>query len=129
MTDRTLLTVAATLELATGLALIASPSVVVHLLITTEVFGAGLFLGRLCGIALLSLTVACWPDTSRAATSSHVRSIQAMLLYNSLAAVFLAYLPIGLDLSGVCLWPAIIVHLGLALCFAQAAWKMRALSA
>ena len=44
----------AVIEAATGLALIAAPEFVVRLLLGAELAGAGVPLGRLTGVALLS---------------------------------------------------------------------------
>lgn len=50
-----LLGLAAVLEAATGLVLIADPSLVTWLLLGDDVSGAGLAMSRLLGVALLSL--------------------------------------------------------------------------
>jgi hypothetical protein len=68
-----LLKLTALIEAATGLGLIAVPSVVVRLLLGSPLeTSAAVTLGRVAGAALLSLGVACWlarGDTqSRAAT-------------------------------------------------------------
>ena len=51
----------AIIEAATGLALMAVPSVVVRLLLGSEISGASVPLGRVAGLGLLSLGIACWP--------------------------------------------------------------------
>jgi hypothetical protein len=55
-----LLKLTAFVEAATGLGLIAVPDFVVQLLLGGELLGAGVSLGRVAGVALLSLGVACW---------------------------------------------------------------------
>jgi hypothetical protein len=121
MADRTSLVLAAVLEVTAGLVLIISPSVFVHLLLAADVVGTGFTLGRVAGVALLSLGVACWPgaDSGR----RRVQSVYAMLTYNSLVAAFLAYLGAARGFSGILLWPAVVIHGVLALLFASAAWK------
>ena len=52
---------AALAEAATGVALIVVPSLVVRLLLGTELSGVAVAVGRVAGISLLSLGVACWP--------------------------------------------------------------------
>jgi hypothetical protein len=123
-----LLSSASILEITTGLALIAVPSYFVHMLIGLEVFGAGVFVGRLCGIGLLSLGLACWPVRADRGLGGTIRGLRAMLTYNFLAAAYLGYLRLGRDLTGVLLWPAVIVHTLFAIGFALAVWKPRAVS-
>ena len=53
------LTLTATIEAATGLALIAVPAIVVRLLLGAEISRASIPLGRVTGAALLALGVAC----------------------------------------------------------------------
>jgi len=57
---RLLLKLTAFIEAATGLGLIAVPAFVVQLLLGDELLGAGVPLGRVAGVALLSLGIACW---------------------------------------------------------------------
>src|SRR6266478_7228201 len=105
-----LLTLTAIIEAATGLALIAVPAIVVWLLLGAEISGASIPLGRVAGAALLALGVACWlarDDTQSRATRGLV---VAMLIYNIAATAFLAFAGIGLQLHGVVLWPAVVLH-------------------
>ncbi len=108
------LTLTAIIEAATGLALIAVPTIVVRLLLGAEISGASIPLGRVAGAALLALGVACWlarDDTqSRAARGLAV----AMLIYNIAATAVLAFAGIGLGLHGVALWPAVVLHAAMA---------------
>jgi len=106
-----LLKLTAIIEAATGLGLIAVPSVVVRLLLGSPLdISAAVMLGRVAGAALLALGVACWlarDDTqSRAARGLVV----AMLIYNIAATALLAFAAIGLRLHGVALWPAVVLH-------------------
>jgi hypothetical protein len=110
-----LLKLTALIEAATGLGLIAVPSVVVRLLLGSGLdTSAAVMLGRVAGAALLALAVACWlarDDTqSRAARGL----VAAMLLYNVAVAAILAYAGLGLGLQGVVLWPAVVLHAGMA---------------
>jgi len=94
-------------EAATGLGLVAVPSVVVGLLLGAELEGVAIVLSRVAGIALISLAIACWPDgdTERAG-----RSYFGMLLYNALVAVLLLIVGIGGEASGALLWPVVLLH-------------------
>ena len=55
-----LLKLTAIIEAATGLGLIAVPAMIVRLLLGAEISGASIPLGRIAGVALLALGVACW---------------------------------------------------------------------
>ena len=104
------------IETATGLGLVAVPSVVVRLLLGSPLdTSAAVMLGRVAGAALLALGVACWlarDDTqSRAARGLVV----AMLMYNLVATAVLAFAGIGLGLHGVVLWPAVVLHAVMAI--------------
>ncbi len=111
-----LLKLTAIIETATGLGLMAVPSVVVRLLLGSPLdTSAAVMLGRVAGAALLALGVACWlarDDTqSRAARGLVV----AMLMYNLVATAVLAFAGIGLGLHGVVLWPAVVLHAVMAI--------------
>ena len=106
-----LLTLTAIIEVVTGLALLAVPSVVVQLLLGSRLdTSAAVTLGRVAGAGLLALGAACWlacHDTQSRATRGLVA---AMLLYNIATVAVLAFAAIGCGLFGVALWPAIILH-------------------
>jgi hypothetical protein len=93
--------------------LLIDPVIVVTLLLGAEVSGAGIPLGRSFGIALLALGVACWPSRQRADRGSP--AFRAMLIYNVLIALYLAYLGTIGHLRGVLLWPAVVLHAVVAL--------------
>jgi hypothetical protein len=110
-----LLTLTAIIEVPTGLGLMAVPAVVVRLLLGSPLdTSAALMLGRVAGVALLALAVACWlarDDTEGRAAKGLVA---AMLLYNVATVAILAFAGIGLRLHGVALWPAVVLHAAMA---------------
>ena len=110
-----LLALAAVVEAATGLALIAVPGIVVRLLLGAEISGASMPLGRVAGAALLALGVACWlaRDDTQSRTARGL--VVAMLMYNIVATAVLAFAGIGLGLHGVALWPAVVLHAAMAI--------------
>ena len=108
-----LLTLTAIVEAATGLALIAVPSVVVRMLLGDEISGASIALSRVAGLALLALGLACWPGRQRADSGSP--AFRSMLTYNVLIALYLAYLGTFRHLGGRLLWPAVALHAVVAL--------------
>jgi hypothetical protein len=96
------------LEVATGLALIVKPAVVIKLLLGVEASGMEIVIGRCFGIGLFGLVFACWPDTQKSVSST--AAFRGMLIYNALIAAYLAYLGIVGHLGGLLLWPAVVVH-------------------
>jgi hypothetical protein len=96
-----LLTVAAVLEIATGLALLIVPSVVGSLLLGETLTGAALPLARVLGIALIALGVACWPGRT---------PLSGMLTYSAAVMLFLGYGGLVGQFGGILLWPAVIAH-------------------
>jgi hypothetical protein len=105
---------------ATGLLLILLPSLFAQLIFGAELPEAGIALGRLAGIALLTIGLACWPNTRATDEKGMVR---ALLTYNVLATVFLGYLGIASDLRGILLWPAVAIHATLAALFSVKAFR------
>ena len=120
MAMKKLLGLAAVLEAATGLALMIYPPLVTRLLLGDEVSGAGEALGRVAGFALLGLGLACWPGLESAGVNNP--ALRALITYNLLATLYLAYLGIGDRLVGSLLWPAVVIHGVLTLLFARA-WR------
>jgi hypothetical protein len=108
---KSLLTVTAVIEGGTGLLLVAAPSFVTKLLLDSSLDGAvALTVARLTGLALLTLTVACWLARLDEGTRAANALVTAMVLYNVGATALLAYAGIGLRLTGICLWPAVLLH-------------------
>lgn len=107
---KTPLAVAALVEMVTGTALIVVPSLVAHPLLGEEISGVAVDLGRLTGIGLLSLGIACWPlgEAKEAA-------FRGMAVYGGLAAAYLGFLGIRGDRVGLLLWPAVALHVALTL--------------
>ena len=112
-TLRKILTVASIVEVATGLALIIDPRIVVALLVGPNTPVEEIPMGRLPGIAILALGLACWPSREHAEGSSPV--FRGILVYNVLNAPFLVYLFKVGHLGGVLLWPGVALHAVVAL--------------
>ena len=117
---RKVLMFAAVVEMATGMALLATPRLVIAWLISGDEPPQAMPLGRVAGVAVLALGVACWPRDS-ASIVMRAPPVAAMLLYNALIALYLAYLFLVLDLGGVLLWPAVAFHGVMAVLLARLA--------
>jgi hypothetical protein len=103
---------------ATGVVLFIRPSLFARLVFDAEFSGAGQALGRLAAFALLALALTTWP-TSRP-TSYLASSVRALLIYNVLATIYLVYVGIGGELTGILLWPAVALHAILAVLLGRA---------
>jgi hypothetical protein len=100
---RKVLIFAAVAEATTGLALLMVPPFVGLLLLGEEFTGAGIVSGRVAGIALIALGVACWPGPP----------VAGMLAYSAPVALYLSYLGFTGGLTGILLWPAAVLHVAL----------------
>jgi len=112
------LALAALSEGATGVVLLLYPSIVVSLLFAAEITGGGILMSRLAGIALIGLGVACWPGNSAC------QPLYGMLIYSTLAMLFLAVIGVHGDRVGLLLWPAVIVH-AIVIVLLGGAWLKR----
>jgi hypothetical protein len=99
--------VSALIELSAGLALLLWPFVSASAQFDTP---AALVLGRLAGLALLALGVACWlgrrEEKSRAANGL----VAAMLLFNAGAVALISYARLSLGLFSAFIWPVAMLH-------------------
>ena len=95
------LTLAAVVEAATGLALMIAPSLVGRLLFGEEFTGIVIPVARVLGIALLAFGVCCWPGST---------ALCGMLTYGALVTLYLAYLGLVGGFAGILLWPAVVLH-------------------
>ena len=113
---KALLIVTALLEAAAGFALAASPSLPISLLLGSPLDRhSGSVVGRLAGVALLTLGLVCWLARNDQQNRVTAGPVAAMLFYNVVVATLLAYARLGLGLSGIGLWPTVALHAGLAL--------------
>ncbi len=97
-------------EGATGLALLIVPSLVGQLLLGEQLSGIAIPVARVAGIALIALGVACWPGTP----------LIGMLTYSVAVTLYLAYVGIAGGLTGILLWPAVVLHAILTALLARA---------
>ncbi len=112
---KNLLVVTACLETITGVALMVSPATPVSLLLGTALdTPVGLVLARVAGSALLALGIGCWLARDDGRSVAGRGLVAAILLYNLAAITVLLYAGLGLKLSGIGLWSAVVLHLTLA---------------
>ena len=109
------LTFAAVAEVATGLWLLIVPSLVGQLLLGGQFAGVAIPVARVAGIALTALGIACWPGPP----------LVGMLTYSAVVTLYLAYLGFAGGLTGVLLWPAVVVHLILTALLARDLMRMQ----
>ena len=126
MKARHLFVVSAAIEAGAGLSLLLLPAVPVLLLLGLPLdTPAGLAVGRVGGAALLSMGAACWLARNDEQSQAATGLIAAMLLYNIAVVVVLAHAGMGLGALGVGLWPAVLLHLALAIWCIACLWCKR----
>ena len=113
---KNVLTLAAVVEAATGLALIIVPSLIGRLLFGAEFTGVANPAARVTGIALLALGVGCWPGST---------AFCGMLTYSALATLYLLSLAIRGEWVGPLLWPVVVIHALLTALLARAWFQSR----
>ena len=87
-------------EAGTGAALLIVPSLVGRLLFGEALAGIAIPVARVTGIALIALGVACWPGPP----------LVGMLTYSAAITLYLAYVGFVGGLTGILLWPAVVLH-------------------
>ncbi len=103
------LALASIAEVATGMALLIAPSLVGQLLLGAELTGIAEAVARVTGIALIALAIACWPG----------KPLLGMLTYSAAVTLYLAYLGLAGGLTGILLWPAVVLHATLTVFLAR----------
>jgi hypothetical protein len=98
-------------EAGTGLALLIVPALVGRLLLGEKLTGSAIPVARVAGIALIALGVASWPGPPRV----------GMLIYSVAVTLYLAYVGFAGGLTGILLWPAVILHVILTVLLTRAA--------
>ena len=87
-------------ETMTGLALLIFPSLIGRLLFGVELTDVAAIAGRVAGIALVALGIACWPGTQ----------LIGMLTYSAGVALYLAWVGLADGSAGILLWPVVVLH-------------------
>ena len=110
-----MLKLTAMIEAATGVALIAAPLLVGRLLLGAELIGVSIPVARVAGIALIALSVACLPRMA----------LVGMLTYSALVTLYLGYLGVAGEFSGILLRPAVLLHAVLTVLLARGWFSVR----
>lgn len=105
----------AIVEVATGVSLMASPVTSISQLVGSPLDSpGGLVIARVAGAALMSLGIACWLMRTEGVTRASKRLVTAMLIYNVTVAAVFVYSAQSLKLPDSGLWPAVALHVTLA---------------
>jgi hypothetical protein len=102
-------------EAITGVALVAVPALVGRALLGADLPPLALVIARCFGVALIALALAVWPDRGRATGAPALR---ALLLYNASIAACLAWQGAHWHIGGMLLWPAVVLHVVVAVLLA-----------
>jgi hypothetical protein len=103
--------VTALIELGVGAALMCFPSMMLPLLLGPGLdTPAAVTLGRLVGVSLFTLGVACWLAHYDVQSRAARGLVNAMVVYNLGAVVFLGVAGVRSQPVGVALWPAVVLH-------------------
>jgi hypothetical protein len=112
---KTLLLTKSAVETLVGLALALFPSLLISLLLGSLLDApAGIVVARMAGSALLAMGIACWLARNNSESRAATGLIMALLFYDAAVVVIFLCARIGAGLWGIGLWPAIILHSGLA---------------
>jgi hypothetical protein len=110
-----LLIVKSAVEILAGLAFALFPGSLFVILLGTPLELGGLFAFRMFGAAIFAIGLACWlaRDDSEGRTARGL--VFSMLLYDAAFVAILLSARLGARLSGIGLWPVVILHSGLGI--------------
>jgi hypothetical protein len=115
MRTKPLFVATSVIEAGAGLALLVSPALTASILIGAPFdTPADSVVGRVAGAALLAWGLGCWVARNDDRPGAGKGIIAGMLLYNAVTVLVLAEAGIVLHLSGIGLWPAVVLHAGMA---------------
>ena len=99
------------IEVVTGLALLFAPAVPLELLLgVRQSVPETMLVSRVAGAALLALGIASWCGGSSDRNPALLGLLAGLLAYDASVAAILVYAAVDLNLDGVALWPAVVLH-------------------
>jgi hypothetical protein len=102
-------------EVVTGLFLLLWPAVLLTLLLGVPATAPEtLVVARVAGTALIAIGIMSGLARGDSGSLALRAVLAGILVYDLAVAVVLAYAGIGLQLSGILLWPVVLAHLALA---------------
>jgi hypothetical protein len=105
------LAVTAVLEAATGVGILAQPSLVFSVILGSSLDSvAALVVARVAGVALLALGLACWLARDDEGARAVRGLVGAMALYNAGVLAILLHATLVWGVSGTALWPIVVGH-------------------
>jgi len=99
------------LEIVVGTTILMVPDVACMLLFAAKAEGVAMPLARFAGVALFALGIACLPST---AVGPRRSAGLGLFAFNAGVTVLLAWVGVATTLRGFLLWPAVILHAGIA---------------
>ena len=106
-----LLITTALLESATGLGLLATPSLLATALLGGQLDSpASLIVARVAGVALIAIALACWLAREDGASRAARALVTALLVYNVGAGALFANAAITLQPPGLGVWLVVGIH-------------------
>ena len=111
MAQKYLIKAAAWLEVIVGAVLIVTPNTASSLLFAAALEGPGMPVARFAGIGLIALGSACLTAFSAGSTRS---AVWGLYIFNAGATILFAGVGLSRMPHGVLLWPAAILHAGIA---------------
>jgi hypothetical protein len=114
--------VTALVEGVTGLFVLIVPAVPLALLLgSSEAAPETLLVGRVAGAALFGMGIASWRARDDKRAPAQLGLLTGILFYDVAAAVLLAFGGVALNMVGLALWPAVVLHVALA-CWCIVEW-------
>jgi hypothetical protein len=93
------------------------------LLGTNQASPEATFFARIAGAALVAIGLACWLGRSDPGGPAQLGLIVGLLAYDLAAAALLVYARLYLSLAGLALWPAVVLHVVLAVWCVVCLWR------
>jgi len=111
---KTLILVKFAVEVLAGLAFLFFPSALFVILLGVPLGASGAYAFRMFGTAISAIGIACWLAREDSASRAARALVTATAFYDvAFVTILLAARFVG-GLSGIALWPTVVLHLGLA---------------